>query len=75
MATSINCEKSLLERYFRIGVPTKIIKIFDDAGAKLNEIEANQIEQLNYDNEKPKVPRNVKKTTENRKILVKTLLK
>jgi hypothetical protein len=74
-AMIINCERSLLERYFRVGTPTKIIKIFDDAGAKLNETEANQIEQLNYDNEKPKVPRNVKKTEENRKILVKTLLK
>lgn len=37
----INCEKYLLERYFRIGAPKKIIKILVDAGAKLNEIEAN----------------------------------
>lgn len=35
----INCDTSLLERYCRIGVPTEIIKVFDLAGAKLNEIE------------------------------------
>ena len=35
----INCDNSLLERYCRIGLPTEIIKAFDLAGAKLNEIE------------------------------------
>lgn len=43
----INCEKDLLERYCRMGVSTKIIKVFDLAGTKLNEID--QKEQINYD--------------------------
>ena len=36
---AINCDKDLLERYCRVGVPTEIIKVFDMAGNKLNEFE------------------------------------
>lgn len=56
----INCENALLERYCRIGVPTEIIKIFDVAGSKLNEIE-----QINYDDENLD---DVRKHIEERKI-------
>lgn len=45
----INCEKTLLERYCRIGVPIKIIKVFDQAGVKLNKIEEKN--QINYNEE------------------------
>lgn len=45
----INCEKTLLERYCRMGVPTEIIKAFNQAGVKLNEIEEKN--QINYNEE------------------------
>lgn len=44
----INCDNALLERYCRIGVPTEIINVFDNAGKKLNEIEE---EHISYDDE------------------------
>ena len=59
----INCDISLLERYFRIGVPIEILNIFDLAGTKLNE--NDEIKQLNYDYENIK---SLKNDIEKRKI-------
>ena len=39
----INCDKNLLTRYCRIGVPIKIIKIFDIAGNKFESKNINII--------------------------------
>ena len=47
----INCDNDLLLRYCRIGVPTEIIKVFDAAGVKLNEIEIKEDEQINFNKE------------------------
>lgn len=38
----VNCDNRRLERYFRMGAPSEIIKIFDIAGDKLNQIEAKE---------------------------------
>ena len=39
----INCDRVLLERYCRIGIPTEIIKVFDEAGIKLNKIKEKKL--------------------------------
>lgn len=43
----INCDNTLLERYFRMGLPTKIAKVFDAAGVELNKVESKGSEQIN----------------------------
>lgn len=57
----INCDKDLLARYCRMGVSRKIIKVFDIAGNKLNELDLKNIG----------ITCNNKLMTENRKILAK----
>ena len=42
----INCDINLLKRYFRIGIPTELAKIFDEAGAKLNELKLQECDVL-----------------------------
>lgn len=41
----VNCDRKLLERYFRIGLPTKIVNVFDDAAFKLNEVKIDVLDK------------------------------
>lgn len=44
----IDCDMAQLERYCRIGIPTEVAKVFDEAGTKLNEIEIQAINDAKY---------------------------
>lgn len=68
----INCEKYLLERYFRTGVSEEIIKVFDMAGDELNKIEGTQ---TNYDVLDLEFKDEVITTNKSEKILSKSLTK
>lgn len=43
---TLNCENNLLKRYCRTGIPKEIIKTFDIAGTKLNEINISKTKIL-----------------------------
>lgn len=45
----IDCDIKRMQMYFRMGISTEIASIFDMAGLKLNEMEAQQTAQINYE--------------------------
>lgn len=42
----VNCDTNKLIRYYRIGIPTEVINIFDIAGTKFNEIKMEATKEL-----------------------------
>lgn len=42
---TIKCDKDLLIKFFRMGLPSKIIEAFDIAACKLNEAKSNTIDK------------------------------
>lgn len=43
----VNCDTSLLIRYFRLGLPKDLVKILDEAGEKFNSINNNKLQNFN----------------------------
>lgn len=47
----VNCDISLLIRYFRLGLPKDLVKILDEAGEKFNSINSDKLQNFSVNKE------------------------